>query len=187
MTEIYSGADLQAAKKQKKKVHITFFSVTGVFIAVAAALFVYFLFEPYGSPKETPLLVTVCTLTGLYAVFAYLFLSIKFSRVRRYCIFLSRVLSRKSVYSEGTFMRTNEETVSKDGVDLKSMILVEWSEKEKDYMERKILLDAEKAVPKLRPGDLLGVNTYSNVLVSYEVLNRAGLEGTPFEGEFEKD
>lgn len=181
MTEIYSKGDLEAAVKQKRNCLIYFFTVTGIFLAVSVFVFVYFLFEPYGSAKKPWLLTLECVFTGLYAIFSYLYLSIRFSRVRRYKIMLERALNRKPTEGEATFMRFNGEVNVKDGVDFRSMTLVEWSEKEQEYMERYVLLDVEKPRPDFRTGDLLKIKTYSNVLTGYDILNRANLSGTPFE------
>ena len=180
MTEIYSRADQEAVLKQKRNCLIFFFSVTAVFLAAVTAVFVYFLFEPYGSPKKPWLLALESTLTGLYAIFAYFYLAIKFSRVRRYAIMLGRALDRKPTVSFATFMRFNGEVNVKDGVDFTSMTLVEWSEKEQEYMERYVLLDVEKPLPDFHVDDALTIKTYSNVLVGYEITNRTDLAGTPF-------
>ena len=181
MTEIYSNADLDAVTAQKRNCLIYFFSVTAVFVAAVTVIFVWFLLEPYGTPKKPWLLTLECVLTGLYAIFAYIYLAIRFSRVRRYCVMLYRALNRKPTEGEATFMRFNGEVNVKDGVDFKSMTLVEWSDKEQEYMERYVLLDVEKPRPDFRVGDALIIKTYSNILVGYEITNRTDLAGTPFE------
>ena len=180
MTHIYSSGDLENAKNQKKKCLIFFFVMTAVYVLVAAGIFIYFLFEPYGSKKETWLLVSECVISAIYAVFAYIFMTIRFSRVRNYCIMLSRALTRKPTAGTATFMHFNSDITTKDKCDFKSMTLVEWSDKEKDYMERYILIDPEKPRPDFRAGDELSFETYSNVLVSYTINNRTDLVGTPF-------
>ncbi len=181
MTEIYQRADYESALKQKKKCLTYFLIVTGVYALLAAAVFIYFLFEPYGSKKETWLLVIEGVLTGLYVIFAYVYMAIRFSRVRRYCIFLLRALERKPTSGTASFMRFNSEIMQRDGVDFKSMTFIEWSEKEKDFMERNVFLDVEKQRPDFRAGDEVSFNTYANVLVSYKINNRTDLVGTPFE------
>ncbi len=185
MTEIYSAGDYDAVVKQKKRSLVLFFTILGIYIAASVAIFVYFLFEPYGTPKRPWLLLSECVITGLFVIFAYVYLSIKFKKVRRYCIFLERILNREPTSGEATFMRFNSEVTVKDGVDLSSMTLVEWSEKEKDYMERRVMLDCEKPLPDFRAGDMIKFNTYSNVLSSYDIVNRTVLKDSPFGSDFE--
>ena len=180
MTNVYCKADLDAVLKQKRNCLTYFYIVTGIFLAAAIFVFVYFLLEPYGTDKEWWLLTVECVLTGIYVIFAYLYMSVRFSRVRKYCKVLERALIRKPTAGSATFMRFNSDVTVKDGVDFKSMTLVEWSEKEKEYMERYILLDVEKPRPDFRAGDEIMFNTYANILVSYEVSNRTDLVGTPF-------
>lgn len=181
MTKIYNVNDLTTAKEQKKRCLIWFFVASGIYLLAAVGVFVYFLNEPYGSKKEIWLLVAECVITAIYAVFAYIYMTIRFTRVKNYCIMVSRALVRKTTPGTATFMHFNSDITIKDKVDFKSMTLVEWSDKEKDYMERYILIDPEKPRPDFRAGDELSFETYSNVLVAYRINNRTDLVGTPFD------
>ena len=180
MNKVYSVEDFEAVKLQKKRCLTNFFVATAIYLVIAIFIFVYFLFEPYGSKKETWLLVGECVLTGLYATFAYIYMSIRFARVKNYCDMIERALNRKPTAGTATFMRFNSDVNVKDKVDFKSMTLVEWSEKEKEYMERYILLDPEKPRPDFKAGDEISFLTYSNILVEYEIINRTNLADTPF-------
>jgi hypothetical protein len=181
MTKIFYENDLVKAKNQKKKCLTYFFIGTGVYLALSVFMFVFFVLEPYGSKKETPLLIGECVLTGIYVVLSYIYMTIRFSRVKNYCVMLERALTRKPSTGTATFMRFNSDITVKDRVDFKSITLVEWSEKEKEYMERYILIDPEKPRPDFRAGDEISFETYSNILVGYTINNRTSLAGTPFE------
>ena len=181
MTEIYSAIDLEKAKKQKNKCLAVFFSVSLVYLAAAVFMLVYFILEPYGTTKRTPLIIGEGVLTAVYVIFIYIFMAIKFARVKNYVKLLDNLIGKNVTKSIASFMRFNGETTVKDRVDFTSMTFVEWSEKEKDYMERHVLLDKEKARPDFRPGDEVILYTRMNILVSYEVAERTVLEGTPFE------
>lgn len=181
MTKVYSESDLTAVKKQKKICLAVFFTVSALYLAAAVAVLVVYILEPYGSTRLVWLRWSVLIATALYAVFAYLFMSIRFNRVKRYAKFVGLALKRTPTPGVATFMRFNSDISVKDGVDFRSMTLVEWSEKEKDYMERYILLDVEKPQPAFRAGDELSFMTYSNALTAYEITNRNTLADTPFD------
>lgn len=181
MTSVYFQNDYDAAVRQKKKCLALFLIATAIYLIGAATVLVVYLLEPYGSKLSTPLLVLQCVWLALYVVFAYIFMAIRFNRVRRYCTMVGDALTRKPTSGTATFMRFNSDISEREGVDCRSMTLVEWSEKEKEYMERYIMLDVEKAKPDFRAGDELSFKTYSNILVAYEVLNRTDMVGTPFE------
>lgn len=181
MNKIYSPADLDAVKRQRTHCLIFFFAVTAVYLAVAITLFVFYVLEYVGSPRIPYFKAGVYVSTGLYVIFAYIYMSIRFSRVRRYAKLLRLILVRTPTSGTATFMRFNSDLSVKDGVDFKSMTLVEWSDKEKEYMERYILLDAEKPLPDFREGDEISFKTYANILTQYEILHRTKLAGTPFE------
>lgn len=182
MTDIYSKKDLTAVLAQKKRCLTYFFIVTGVYAALTIGLLVWFLLEPYGSKKEPWMLTGECVLTGLYVIFAYIYMTIRYTRVKKYAKILDYVLTKPKTKSVSNFMRFNSDIVVKDGVDFKSMTVIEWSEKESEYMEHNILLDVEKPRPPFKAGDEIESYTYSNVLVSYRLVNRSDFTGTPFEG-----
>ena len=183
MNEIYSSSDIESVVKQKKKCLTVIFTVSAVYLAAAVFMLVYFILQPYETPKKTPLLVSECVLTAIYAVFIYIYASIKYSRVNNYLKMLKNLLGKSTTKTEASFMHFNSETTVKDKVDFYSMTLVEWSDNEKDYMERHVLLDKEKARPDFRPGDEVVLYTRMNILVSYEVAERKFLQGTPFENQ----
>lgn len=181
MTEIYDKKDLERVLAQKKRSLTYFFIVTGVYALLTIALFIWFLFEPYGSKREPWMLVGESVLTGIYVVFAYVYISIRVIRVNRYAKALRLLLTKKPGKNVSNFMRFNSDIITKSGVDYKSMTVIEWSEKEKEYMEHNVLLDVEKPRPSFFAGDEIEYYTYSNVLVSYNLLNRSDFTGTPFE------
>lgn len=184
MTErkIYSEADLAAAKAQKKRMLIVFLSATFVYVAASAVILVFHILEPFDAPapKRTVRLVAECVISAVYITLAFVFISIRYARVRRYCKFLSSVLVRVPTEGIASFMRFNSDVTVKEGVDFKSMTLVEWSDKQNDYLERYVYLDLEKPLPPFKAGDEVRLKTYANVLVAYDILNRTDLTDTPF-------
>lgn len=181
MVELYSESNLIDVKKQKNKCLTVFFAVTTVFVACVISLLIYYALEPYGTNKKIPLIIAECVITGLYVIFTYIFMAIKYSRAKKYCNLLSNLIGKNTTKSTVTFMRFSSEVTAKDGVDFSSIIFVEWSEKEKDFMERHVFLDKEKSRPDFHPGDEVNVYTRMNILVGYEIFERTNLSNTPFD------
>jgi len=172
MTNVYFQQDYERVTEQKKKSLTLFLTVTGIALLAMVGVFVWFILEPYGTKKEPWLLVLISVISGLYAIFAYIYLSICYARVKNYKKMLGYALTRKPTEGQAVFMHFNSGITVKDKVDFQSITFVEWSEKEKDYMERNVFFDPEKTRPDFRTGDEIRLLTYSNILVAYEVLNR---------------
>lgn len=169
MTDIYREQDFIQCKKQRKNTLIFFYSITGVYAAAVIALFVYYLFLPYQSSEITVLQWITYALTALYVIFAFVFLGIRFKRVNRYYHMFKDVdLGLKEEW-EGRFLRFSETIEVKDGVDFKSLIFSEWSDKKQEYFERKVLFDAEKEFPPIKEGERVRYVTQANIMLSYEI------------------
>jgi hypothetical protein len=69
----------------------------------------------------------------------------------------------------GSFIEYSDKIQDKDGVDMKSLVFLEWNKYKKDYYERKVLVFADKPFPEIPKDAVVNFVTQSNVLISYEI------------------
>ncbi|MBR0189930.1 MAG: hypothetical protein IJQ23_06055 [Clostridia bacterium] len=176
MVEYYTDAELDSAKKQKKKTLIIYFIVLGVFVLATAAFFAYYLTLPYSGYRDTARIISRIkwgnySLTAIFVIFSFIYLGIVYKRVRRYykmCVHLSTGLRETTV---ANFIEYDETIQDKDGVDFKSLIFLEWNKYKQDFFERKVLVFYEKPFPEIPEQANVSFVTQGNVLISYEILS----------------
>ena len=114
--------------------------------------------------------------TALYVVFCYLFLGIKYSRVRRYyktMYYMS--LGLKSV-EMNYFYCFDEKVLQKETIDVHSCIFEIWDRKYKEWLEREVYCDPEKPLPPFEEGDEILYVTQSSYLLQYEIKQKKAVE-----------
>ena len=170
MTDYFLLDELNSAKKQRKRILIFYYVILGIYLACAIAVFVYYLTLPYKAEQIVWVKVIQYSLGGLFVIFSFLYLGIKFKRVNRYyklCVNLSVGLKETTVAS---FLRYDEDVQQKDGVDCKALIFSEWNKYKKDFYERKVLVFYEKPFPEIKEGENVKFITQGNFLISYEII-----------------
>ena len=171
-TTVYSDADLNAVYEQKRLyVHI-FTWVTVVYLAICIASVIYFSSLPYGDKAlELPKTV-VYSLSAAYIVFAFLFMGIKYNRVRRYFKMVYFLSEGLKITEQNYFVCFAKKDLQKDNVDVVSCVFRSWNKKKCEWMEREVYIDVEKPFPDFEEGDYVRYVTQSNFLLQYEVLER---------------
>ena len=169
MTIVFNDDDLINAYKQKQRIWYTYLAVLAVFLVICIANIVYYVSLPYEDPMQPLPIWIVCVASCAFVIFSYIFLGIKFHRVRKYYKIISYLsVGMKQVYNS-RFLRY-EEPELKDGVDYYVLIMSEWNKKKSEYMDRKIYCDREKPRPEFQSGDIVRYLTQGNVIVEYEVI-----------------
>lgn len=169
MTLVYEDGDLLAAYKQKRKLFFIYLAVAIVYAAICIAAIVYYVNLPYKDPMQALPKWSVWVCSCLFVIFSYIFLGIKFHRVRKYYKLVSYVSVGLKAVNNSVFLRY-ETPELKDGVDYYVLIMSEWSKKKSEYMDRKIYCDKEKDLPAFESGDLVRYLTQGNVIVGYETV-----------------
>ena len=176
MIDYYTDNELVSAKKQKNKTLAVYFIILGVYIAASLAFLIYYWTLPYSGYRDTGHKISLIkwghySITAIFVVFSFIYLGIKYKRVKRYyktCVHLSTGLRETSV---GSFLEYDENIQDKDGVDFKSLVFIEWNKYKKDFFERKVLVFYEKPFPEIPTEANVSYITQGNVLVSYEILS----------------
>ena len=74
------------------------------------------------------------------------------------------------------FSKNVSEFQTKDGVDCKSIMLVEWNKYKKDFFEREVLVFYEKPFPEIPQDATIEFVTQGNFLISYQILDEEQTE-----------
>lgn len=186
MTSVYTDADYLAVYKQKQKLFYIFMGVTLVYLAFCAAWLVYHISLPYVASKFLPK-ACVYVASALYAVFAWIYLSIKYSRVRRYYKMLSYVCDGLKVGETNYFYRFREKSLQKDNIDVVGCVFETYSRKKQEWMEREVYADPEMPLPEFGEGDLVRYVAQSNILVQYEILEKHAYEFEEYDEDGEDE
>ena len=186
MTSVYTDADYLAAYKQKQKLFWIFMAITFAYLAFCVAWLVYYISLPYVANKFWPK-ASVYVASALYAVFAWVYLSIKYSRVRRYYKMLGYVCEGLKIGETNYFYRFREKSLQKDNIDVVGCVFETYSRKKQEWMEREVYADAEKPLPELGEGDLVRYVAQSNILIQYDILEKHAYEFEEYEDEEDEE
>ena len=168
MINIYTDSDFTVSRKRRNKLLAVFFTVLAVYLAANAVVYAFFLLEPYNTPKKPLLLALHGVLAAAFFLFVFIFMGIKFKRVKNYNKTLYYIKNGIKEEYEGEFLRFSEEDELKDGNEFDCMIMREWNHYKQDYFERKVLLDKNKPRPDFKENQKIKFITQGNVLVEYE-------------------
>lgn len=175
MISVYSDADFLSAYKQKCRLFHLFMGITTVYLAFCIAWLLYFISLPYVANKFLPK-ACVYTASALYAVFAFVFLAIKYSRARRYYKMLGYVCEGLKMEETNYFYHFREKQLQKDNIDVDACVFETYSKKKQEWLEREVYHDMEKERPPFEEGDLIRYVSQSNILVQYDILEKHALE-----------
>lgn len=176
MTTVYCDEDLNNVYDQKNRIFRVFIGVTIFYLVFCIAWLVYFIGLPYEHPMQNWARGSVFVATGLYVIFLFPFMGIKYSRARRYyklVYFLSEGLKNSE---ENIFVGFAKQDLQKDNVDVVSCIFKTWNKKKCEWMEREVYWDVEKEFPDLEAGDIVRYVSQSNFMIQYEVVGHVATE-----------
>lgn len=168
---IYTEEYYESALAQKKRIIIFAIVISSIYLAIGVGLVIYYTTLPYKSPTIALVKVILYVISAIYGVFIFLYMAIKFRRIRKYCAVLKGIMIGDVISGIGSFSCYNESIEVKDGVDFKSMIFKQWSTKKQEYFDRKVLVDVEKEFPVVEENANVKYYTHANILVGYELLD----------------
>ena len=186
MQSVYTDADYSAATKQKNKIFYVFLLGTALYVAFCVAWLVYFISLPYADPLQALPKTCVFVSSVLYVGLTFPYMSIKYSRSRRYCKMLYYVSEGIKAEECNYFYKFREKSLQKDNIDVVGCVFETWNKKKQEWMEREAYFDPEKPLPDFGMGDLVRYVTQSNFIVQYEVVQRHAYDFEEYE-EGEED
>ena len=176
MTSVYMDADYLAVYKQKKKIFGIFWAVTGVYAIFCIAWWIFYMGLPYADPQQSLPKACVYVVSVLYVIFAYLYLSIPGSRIKRYFKLMSYLSEGMKNEEKNYFYVFEKKTLQKDNIDVWGCIFETWSKKKQEWLERIAYFDTEKPLPDFKNGDFVQYIVQSNFIVQYDVIKRGAIE-----------
>lgn len=171
--EYFTNEDYLQSAKQRKKHLAIYLTVLAMYLVISGCVLFFYMNLPYGSGLNAWVRVIEYVLTFFMVVFSFVYLGIVYKRVNDYYKICKKMLNGLKEKSEGVLIELEENVQVKDGVDMKSMIFLTYNQSKKGYFERKVLVFYEKTFPKIDLDDRVEFITQGNVLISYEILQKA--------------
>lgn len=171
MTEVFKQEFYEQARKQRKTVLIIFFIVLGAYLVGSIGVLGWYLTLEYKSPQITTVKVVQYVITAVMVIFSFIYLKICYGRINKYYKQCRYMIGGIKETSEGYFFENDDKLVTKDGVDMKTIVLLQWNKFKSNYYERKVLIFYNVEFPKFNANQKVKVITVGNVLHSYEVLD----------------
>ena len=170
MTELYTTAYYEKIKKQRKNLLNTFLVVLAVYVALIVAIMVIYANEPFGTSLQIPLLIALVVFTVAFVVYAFIFFTISYGRIKKYEYYLYFSVFGKYEILKGTVIEINNFVKDVNGVDFNSFTVLVWSDIKNDYVERLIYVDCEFSVD-VNVNDVLDLKVNSSYLLGYKKVN----------------
>ena len=187
MISVYSDADYLSAYQQKRRIFYGFLLVTLIYLAFGAIMVIYQTTLPYADEGQALPRTLTYVASIAYIVFAFPYLSIKYSRCRRYCRMLNHVSESIKMEEENYFYCFKEKSKQQDNIDVVGCVFETWSKKKQEWLEREAYFDVEKPLPKIDSGDLVEYITQSNFIIQYNIVEKQALEFEEYEEEYEDE
>ena len=109
-------------------------------------------------------------------MFAFPYLGIKGSRVRRYFKIMTYLSDGLKGEEKNYFFTFEKKFLQKDNIDVIGCIFETWSKKKQEWLDREAYWDNEKPLPPFESGDYVKYVVQSNIIVQYEILEKHALE-----------
>lgn len=187
MISVYSDADYLSAYQQKRRIFYVFALITLAYLGFALACVFYHMTLPYADAGQALPRVLVYVVSGIYMVFIFPFLAIKYSRCRRYYKMLGYVCEGLKMEELNYFYCFREKTLQKDNIDVVGCVFETWSRKKQEWLEREAYFDPEKPLPEIENGDLVEYITQSNFIIQYNIVEKQALEFEEDEAEIDEE
>ncbi len=169
MTILYDVNYFNKIKKQKNKYLTIYLILLSIVVLALVGIIVYYSLQPYRTSLENPLKISMFAIIILFTLFSGVYLSIVFGRVYKYYKFITHLSSGKKYTFSVTVISINYgDYKSNYGVDFYTIDLLEWSETQNDYVNHRILVDAEFKNLDINEGDMLTITTSLNALMRFK-------------------
>ena len=172
MTLLYSEAETQKVTKLRKKLLIIYIIALSAVVLTEAALIIYHATNYYNYPGVKAVRTTVMVIGGVFAAASIIYLCMPYARVHNYEKFVCDAVTGEKIRSEITVISVDKTLTVKYGVEYYKLNVLEWSQSSDEYIRRTVLIDNEKNDLIFNGGEILNIETYSNVLTAYEKVTR---------------
>ena len=169
MIDYFTTKEYYDIKKERRKVIGIYAIFLVIYLAISGVFVAWYLVQPYMSDKIWLIKLLHYTITLIFAVFSTIYFGIKFRLVNHYykrCYEMT--IGRKEKY-EGNFIDYSHTKENREGVEIKSLIFMEWNKYKEECFERKVYVPYDKPFPQLKENQMVTYLTQGNFLVAYEI------------------
>lgn len=169
MKYLYSQEDLLALDKQRFKLKFIYRLILILTLIIVVSGIIVRSLLPYKAQLVDVIYAIVMTVTVLFVLFSFVYLSIPYARVNDYYKFVYNVLNSERLEVKATILeiRSNDVTL-KYGVDYYYIDVLEWSNARNDYIKRSVLVDNEFKNLNIKKSSIITIQTMGNILTAYE-------------------
>ena len=171
MTEYFKIEFLEQAKAQRKKTLIVFYIALALYLAMSAVVLIRYMQLPYGSPKIGTIKTVEFVLSFVFFIFSFIHLGIKYKRVNKFYVMCKNMSTGLKEEYTANFFEYDETLSTKDGVDVKALVFLQWNKFKNEYFERKVWVFYEKPFPEFKENDTVKFITQGNMLISYQIVD----------------
>lgn len=172
MIFLYDEAVVNSAAKLRKKLLIAYIAAFIAVVLIEAALIIYHATNYYNYDGINTVRAVVMVIGGVFAAASVVYLCMPYARVNNYDKFVRDALNGEKIYSEVTVISVDKTLTVKYGVEYYKLNVLEWSDKSEEYVRRTVLIDNEKSDLSFNGGEILNIETYSNVLTAYKKVTK---------------
>ena len=171
MIDYFKEEFLIQSKKQRKTTLTIYLLVLALYLSLSCVILVRYMQLPYLSSKIGTVKTIEFVLTFVFVVFSFVYLGIKYKRVNKFYETCKNMKHGLKEEFTANFFEYDESLNFKDGVDVKSLVFLQWNKFKNDYFERKVFVFYEKPFPEFTPNQTVRFITQGNMLISYEIID----------------
>ena len=157
--------------KKKKTLLTIYFVILAIAVASITAIMLIYANEPYGTKLRMPLLIAIILITVIFTAYSFLFFTISYGRLKKYCYYLYYAVFGKKETAKVTLLNYNLSPRDNGGIDFYTINVLIWSDDKNDYVERTVYVDAEFLIEDVKINDIITITTNANYLVAYKKEN----------------
>lgn len=169
MRLFYDNQYLDKYFKKRKSLLIIYSIIAFIAVASVVGIIFYYSNLPFMTELRYPLMVAMIVIIFLFTMYSFIFFSITFGRINKYCDYLSYACRGNSETTQVTVLDIYNQTIDYSGNDFFRLNVLIWSELENNFVERIIYVDNEFTLDNVSVGDVITVKIKSSCLLGYEV------------------
>ena len=171
MQNFFTQQEFDSVKKQRLSSILTIIIVLTVYLMLFVTTIINYLKLPFEDARGVSYKAILYTISGIVIIYLYVYIGIKYRRVNKYYKMMCGLFNGSFIEDVAKFVSYSVAKESKDGVDVKSLVFLQWNKYKNDYFERKVLVFYEMPFPEFKPNDTVRFITQGNMLISYEIVD----------------
>lgn len=170
MTAYFREEYISEANKAYKQSLAIYLTVLVFYLIYSAVCFAWYLTLPYQSETIKTVKWCLYPVSVAFVIFSFIYLGVKVKRTKAYKKSCQNIHVGLKEKNTAVFSRYESSISEKDGVEMKTLIFIEWNKYKKENYERKVYVFSDKEPPRFEENQQINFITQGNVLYEYEIL-----------------